>query len=93
MVESIITPDSNTISLTIPEEMIGKEVKIIAYPILEEADAIEELAAELCNNEANIYIPQWQKDQVIEDQKKIEKDPSLLMDWNLVKEEILAKNK
>jgi hypothetical protein len=93
MVEYIITPDSNTISLTIPEEMIGKEVKIIAYPILEEADAIEELAAELCNNEANIYIPQWQKDQVIEDQKKIEKDPSLLMDWNLVKEEILAKNK
>jgi len=93
MVENIITPDSNTISLTIPEEMIGKEVKIIAYPILEEADAIEELAAELCNNEANIYIPQWQKDQVIEDQKKIEKDPSLLMDWNLVKEEILAKNK
>ena len=93
MVENIITPDSNTISLTIPEEMIGKEVKIIAYPILEEADAIEELASELCNNEANIYIPQWQKDQVIEDQKKIEKDPSLLMDWNLVKEEILAKNK
>ena len=93
MVENIITPDSNTISLTIPEEMIGKEVKIIAYPILEEADAIEELAAELCNNEANIYIPQWQKDQVIEDQKKIEKDPSLLMDWNLIKQEILAKNK
>jgi len=93
MVEYIITPDSNTISLTIPEEMIGKEVKIIAYPILEEADAIEELAAELCNYEANFYIPQWQKDQVIEDQKKIEKDPSLLMDWNLVKEEILAKNK
>jgi hypothetical protein len=55
------------------------------------ASVIEDLqkmdAVELITDD-NITIPQWQIDLVRKEKKKIEKDPSLLQDWNTVKQKI-----
>ena len=55
------------------------------------ADVIEDLqkmdAVEFID-EANIDIPQWQIDKVLSVKSKVEKDPSLLIDWETVKQNI-----
>ena len=55
------------------------------------ASVIEDLqkmdAVELITDD-NITIPQWQIDRVREEKKKIEENPSLLQDWNTVKQKI-----
>lgn len=55
------------------------------------ADVIEDLqkmdAVEFIDEE-NIDIPQWQKDKVQAAKNKIESDPSLLVDWDTVKQKI-----
>jgi len=55
------------------------------------ADVIEDLqkmnAVEFIV-EVNIDIPQWQKDKVLSVKDKVEKDPSLLIDWDTVKQNI-----
>jgi len=55
------------------------------------ADVIEDLqkmnAVEFID-EVNIDIPQWQKDKVLSVKDKVEKDPSLLIDWDTVKQNI-----
>ncbi len=55
------------------------------------ADVIEDLqkmdAVEFID-EGNIDIPQWQKDKVLAAKNKVEKDPSLLIDWETVKQNI-----
>ena len=55
------------------------------------ADVIEDLqkmdAVEFID-EVNIDIPQWQKDKVLAARDKVEKDSSLLIDWETVKQNI-----
>lgn len=55
------------------------------------ADVIEDLqkmdAVELINEE-NVDIPQWQIDKVLEAKKKAKDNPSLLIDWETVKQNI-----
>jgi hypothetical protein len=55
------------------------------------ADVIEDLqkmdAVEFIDEE-NIDIPQWQKDKVLVAKNKVEEDPSLLIDWETVKQNI-----
>lgn len=55
------------------------------------ADVIEDLqkmdAVEFIDEE-NIDIPQWQKDKVLAAKNKVEEDPSLLIDWETVKQNI-----
>jgi hypothetical protein len=55
------------------------------------ADVIEDLqkmdAVELINEE-NVDIPQWQIDKVLEAKKKAKDNPSLLIDWGTVKQNI-----
>jgi hypothetical protein len=41
--------------------------------------------------ELQLEIPQWQKDKVLKEKMKIEADPSLLTNWNIVKEKYQAK--
>lgn len=53
------------------------------------ADVIEDLqkmdAVEFID-ENNIDIPQWQIDKVLAVKNKVEEDPSLLIDWETVKQ-------
>lgn len=49
---------------------------------LQKMDAVEFI------DEGNIDIPQWQKDKVLAAKNKVEKDPSLLIDWETVKQNI-----
>ena len=55
------------------------------------ADVIEDLqkmdALEFID-EGNIDIPQWQKDKVLAVKNMVEEDPSLLIDWKTVKQNI-----
>ena len=55
------------------------------------ADVIEDLqkmdAVELID-EDNFTIPQWQIDKVRAAKNKADEDPSLLIDWNTVKQNI-----
>lgn len=55
------------------------------------ADIIEDLqkmdAVELID-EDNFTIPQWQIDKVRDAKKKADENPSLLTDWNTVKQKI-----
>ena len=55
------------------------------------ADVIEDLqkmdAVEFINEE-NIGIPQWQMDKVLEAKKRAKENPSLLIDWETVKQNI-----
>jgi hypothetical protein len=55
------------------------------------ADVIEDLqkmdAVEIIDD-GNIDIPQWQKDKVLAVKNKVEEDPSLLIDWETVKQNI-----
>ena len=55
------------------------------------ADVIEDLqkmdAVEFIDEE-NIDIPQWQKDKVLSAKNKLEENPSLLIDWETVKQNI-----
>lgn len=55
------------------------------------ADIIEDLqkmdAVELID-EDNFTIPQWQIDKVRDAKKKADENPSLLSDWNTVKQKI-----
>ena len=55
------------------------------------ADVIEDLqkmdAVEFINEE-NISIPQWQIDKVLEAKKRAKENPSLLIDWETVKQNI-----
>ena len=55
------------------------------------ADVIEDLqkmdAVEFIDD-GNIDIPQWQKDKVLAVKNKVEEDPSLLIDWETVKQNI-----
>ena len=55
------------------------------------ADIIEDLqkmdALEFIND-GNIDIPQWQKDKVLAIKNKVEENPSLLIDWETVKQNI-----
>ena len=39
-------------------------------------------------NDGNIDIPQWQKDKVLAIKNKVEENPSLLIDWETVKQNI-----
>jgi hypothetical protein len=49
---------------------------------LQKMDAVEFI------DEENIDIPQWQKDKVLAAKNKLEEDPSLLIDWETVKQNI-----
>lgn len=93
MVGKILTPEENNLSLTIPRDMIGRKVKIIAFALEDEAEAIEQLSAELSANEEPIPIPQWQRDLVLAEKKRIENDPSILMEWETVKTKLKTRNK
>ena len=58
------------------------------------ADVIEDLqkmdAVEFINEE-NITIPQWQMDKVLEAKNRLKENPSLLIDWETVKQNIRNK--
>ena len=41
MVRTIITPEQQNISISLPENFIGKQIEVIAYPITEVKDAHE----------------------------------------------------
>ena len=93
MVETIVSSDTNRLILTIPDEMIGRQIKVIAYTDEEEAEVIGSLNEKLYADEATIFIPQWQKDLVLAEKKRVEDDPTLLTDWNTVKAELKAHRK
>ena len=51
MIRTIITPDRQHISLRIPEEFVGKEVEVIAFPI-DEASVSDDLVTQLASRRA-----------------------------------------
>lgn len=61
---------------------IKKEYAADVIEDLQKMDAVEFI------DEGNIDIPQWQKDKVLTAKNKVEKDPSLLIDWETVKQNI-----
>ena len=61
---------------------IKKEYAADVIEDLQKMDAVEFI------DEGNIDIPQWQKDKVLAAKNKVEKDPSLLIDWETVKQNI-----
>ena len=93
MVGKLITPEENTLTLSIPGNMIGKKVKVIAFTLEEETEVIEGLAAELHAQETSIPIPQWHKDLVQVEKQRAAQNPGLLKSWDQVKEELSARKK
>ncbi|WP_462222177.1 hypothetical protein [Ferruginibacter sp.] len=61
---------------------IKKEYAADVIEDLQKMDAVEFI------NEENISIPQWQIDKVLEAKKKAKENPSLLIDWETVKQNI-----
>ncbi|NOT90100.1 hypothetical protein [Ferruginibacter sp.] len=61
---------------------IKKEYAADIIEDLQKMDAVEFI------NEENISIPQWQIDKVLEAKKKAKDNPSLLIDWETVKQNI-----
>ena len=61
---------------------IKKEYAADVIEDLQKMDAVEFI------NEENISIPQWQIDKVLEAKKKAKDNPSLLIDWETVKQNI-----
>lgn len=84
MIGKIITPESATVSVLIPQELIGKKVKVIAYKIEDEAMILEDLMIEQIAEEQNIEIPEWQQKLVLEAQKEAEENPQSLKSWDEV---------
>ncbi len=62
--------------------LIKKEYAADVIEDLQKMDAVEFI------NEENISIPQWQIDKVLEAKKKAKENPSLLIDWETVKQNI-----
>lgn len=93
MIATNLTPNSSTLSLTIPPEMVGKEVNVIVFAVEDEAKVIERLSEDLYKNEANVYIPQWQKDLVLAEKKRVEDDPFLLVSWERIRREFYKEEK
>ena len=88
MIGKIFTPEESTVTLSIPGDLVGKKVKVIAFALEEEAAVIEGLAAELQTSQSDITTPQWQKDLVLAEKKRIEQNPELLVSWEQVKNEL-----
>ena len=84
MVGTIVTPQNNTVSFAIPNELVGKKVKIIAYPIEEESSVIEDLVIEQIIEEDSVLIPEWQEKLVLTELKNVEGNANILKDWNVV---------
>jgi hypothetical protein len=84
MVGTIVTPQNNTVSFAIPNELVGKKVKIIAYPIEEESSVIEDLVIEQIIEEDSVLIPEWQEKLVLAELKNVEGNANILKDWNVV---------
>jgi hypothetical protein len=84
MVGKIVTPQNNTVSFAIPNELVGKKVKIIAYPLEEESSVIEDLIIEQIMEEENVPIPEWQEKLVLAELKNVEGNANILKDWNVV---------
>lgn len=61
---------------------IKKEYAADVIEDLQKMDAVEFI------NEENISIPQWQIDKVLEAKKRAKENPSLLIDWETVKQNI-----
>ena len=61
---------------------IKKDYAVDVIEDLQKMDAVEFI------DEGNIDIPQWQKDKVLAAKNKVEEDPSLLIDWETVKQNI-----
>ncbi len=61
---------------------IKKEYAADVIEDLQKMDAVEFI------NEENISIPQWQIDKVLEAKKKAKENPSLLIDWETVKQNV-----
>lgn len=61
---------------------IKKEYAADVIEDLQKMDAVEFI------NEENIGIPQWQMDKVLEAKKRAKENPSLLIDWETVKQNI-----
>jgi len=84
MVGTIVTPQNNKVSFAIPNELVGKKVKIIAYPIEEESSVIEDLVIEQIIEEDSVLIPEWQEKLVLAELKNVEGNANILKDWNVV---------
>ena len=84
MVGTIVTPQNNTVSFAIPNELVGKKVKIIAYPIEEESSVIEDLVIEQIIEEDSVLIPEWQEKLVLAELKNVAGKANILKDWNVV---------
>lgn len=84
MVGKILTPQTNTVSFSIPNELIGKKVKIIAYSLEDESSVIDNLVMEQIIEEEHISIPEWQQKLVLSEQKFVEENPSSLKSWDAV---------
>ena len=61
---------------------IKKEYAADVIEDLQKMDALEFI------NDGNIDIAQWQKDKVLAIKNKVEENPSLLIDWETVKQNI-----
>ena len=61
---------------------IKKEYAADVIEDLQKMDALEFI------NDGNIDIAQWQKDKVLAIKNKVEGNPSLLIDWETVKQNI-----
>ncbi|MEO6497899.1 MAG: hypothetical protein ABIX01_21010 [Chitinophagaceae bacterium] len=92
MVGTIIIPKESSLSISIPKDLIGREVKVIAFAIEDEAEVIETLSSALHADNDQISIPQWQKDLVLAEQKRVQQNPSLLTDWETVRKGLRAIN-
>jgi hypothetical protein len=61
---------------------IKKEYAADVIEDLQKMDAVEFI------DEENIDIPQWEQDKVLAAKAKVDEDPSLLIDWETVKQNI-----
>lgn len=80
MIDRIITPLKSEITLHIPEEMVGKEIRILAFS--NDENYLSEV------NENDFHIPEWHKELVLAEKKRMEEHPGDWEKWEEVKKRL-----
>ncbi len=83
MIKTTIIPENNRIVIDIPDEMIGKKVDVIAY---QKGEIIEDFVEDDLGE-----IPEWHKELVLAESKRVRENPDSLIPWDEVKSKLFPK--
>ena len=64
------------------------QAEIRQFPLPEKLALLEAVWAELASDPVTVEVPQWHKDILDERQQLLERGTSLVLDWELAKEQI-----